>query len=322
VAEPALLIGTAAAPVPDGAVAEWVVGAGGCRLRAALFPPGRAARGSVVVSPGRTEAIEKYFEVAGRLTARGSVVLVHDWRGQGLSDRPLADRRLGHASGFADFLTDFAAVVAAFESRLPKPWYALGHSMGGCLTLLAMAEGEKRFEGAILSAPMLGLRTGSTPVALASRLASAMTALGRGAGATPGQDRGEPAPFSGNALTHDRPRYERNIGQLLACPDLILGAPTWGWLDFAFIATTRLAKGDGVLRVTVPVMIVAAGDDLIVDNAGSRRVASRLAKGRYEEIPGAYHEILQETDELQAPFWSLFDQLVAGSSALAATESP
>jgi lysophospholipase len=46
-----------------------------------------ANRGSVVVSPGRSEPIEKYFEVVQDLLDRGFVVLVHDWRGQGLSHR-------------------------------------------------------------------------------------------------------------------------------------------------------------------------------------------------------------------------------------------
>ena len=41
--------------------------------------------------------------------------------------------------------------------------------MGGCLTLLAMAQGETRFSGAILSAPMLGVRS-PLPMAVSSLL--------------------------------------------------------------------------------------------------------------------------------------------------------
>ena len=65
--EPAPLIDTPEAPVPPGGTADWFVGAGGARLRAALFtPPGRA-RGSVVLSGGRsdydrsTEATVMYY---------------------------------------------------------------------------------------------------------------------------------------------------------------------------------------------------------------------------------------------------------------------
>jgi lysophospholipase len=281
------------------------------RLRAALFAPAAVPPlGSVVVSPGRTEPIEKYFEVAERLTAMGFAVLVHDWRGQGLADRLLPDRRLGHAVGHGDFIADYGALLAAFDTRLPRPWLALGHSMGGCLTLLALALGETRFSGAILSAPMLGVRTGAVPRPVARALAMGLTAVGLGALPIPGPAGSEPTPFASNILTHDPARYSRQGVQLAACPDLALGLPTWGWLAFAFSATALLAEGQGPALVAAPVTVVAAGDDLLVDNIALQAVAARLPKGRYVEIAGAFHEILQETDELQSTFWREFDRLV------------
>ena len=309
-AESAPLIGTPAAPVPEGAMAEWFIGAGGARLRAALFPARGRPRGSVVVSPGRTEAIEKYFETAGALAGRGYVTLVHDWRGQGLADRLLPDRLLGHATGYQDFLTDYDALLAAFEARLPRPWLALGHSMGGCLTLLALAEGERRFAGAVLSAPMLGVRVGAVPRLAARALAWIMSALGRGGQPVPGSA-SAPTPFESNIVTHDRARYARAEALIEACPDLALGLPTWGWLDFAFVATARLAKGAGAARIDIPVVVIAAGDDRLVDNAALEAVTARLPHGRYLEIPGAFHELLQETDDVQAVFWREFDDLAA-----------
>ncbi len=305
------LVGIPVAPVPDGASAEWFRGAGGVRLRAALFSPPGGARGSVVVNPGRTEYIEKYFEVAQRLTSRGFVVLIHDWRGQGLSDRLLADRRLGHALGHDDFLADQNAMLSAFEARLPRPWFAIGHSMGGCLALLALALRETRFSGALLSAPMLGIRTGTVPVLAARFVARGMSAMGQRAVGVPGLSAPEPVPFEANILTHDRARYERNEGQVAACPDLGLGAPTWGWLGFAFAATSRLARGPELPTVSIPVTVLAAGEELIVDNRAMRAVTARLPHGRFLEVAGAYHEIPQETDEVQAVFWNAFDDLVA-----------
>ena len=308
--EAAPLIATPGAPIPGGGAAEWFVGAGGARLRAALFtPPGRP-RGSVVVSPGRTEPIEKYFEVVEILATRGFAVLVHDWRGQGLSHRMLADRSLGHAAGHRDFLTDYSALIGAFETRLPRPWIALGHSMGGCLTLLVLAKGERRFAGAILSAPMLGLITGATPRPLGRALAAILSGIGRGATAIQRASAVE-AAFDANILTHDRARYARNLAQVAACPDLALGGPTWGWLDFAFSAVGALERGAGVTRIATPLTVVAAGEDRLVDNTGLKRVTARVPGSRYVEISGAYHEILQETDALQAVFWREFDALAA-----------
>ena len=309
-AEAAPLVATPGAPVPAGGEAAWFSGAGGARLRAALFPAIGEPRGSVIVSPGRTEPIEKYFETVEALAGRGFVVLVHDWRGQGLSYRALADRTLGHANGYGEFLADFTALLGAYETRLPTPWIALGHSMGGCLTLLALAAGETRFAGAILSAPMLGLRTAPVPVWLGREIARFMAGAGRGQQAARSGSTG-PEPFEGNIVTHDRSRHDRFQAQLAACPDLALGGLTWGWLDFASRAVRLLQKGTGVRAIAIPVVIVAAGADRVVDNAGARRVAARVPGARYIEVPGAYHEILQETDALQPTFWQEFDALAS-----------
>jgi lysophospholipase len=312
-AEPATLYATQAAPIPAGAEAAWFSGVGGARLRAALFPAPGAPRGTVVVSPGRTEPIEKYFETVEALTARGFAVIVHDWRGQGLSHRLLPDRRLGHARGWKDFLGDYAALLAAFEAQAPRPWIALGHSMGGCLTLLALAGGQAGFSAAILSAPMLGVTTGKVPLGVARTLAALLTTAGRGASPVFRSPAGQ--TFEGNILTHDRARWERNEALVAAWPDLALGDPTWGWLRFALSATRTLQSGPGVARVAIPVTVVIAGEERLVDNAAARRVASRLPDGRLVEIAGAFHELLQETDAVRAAFWREFDALADSVTA-------
>jgi lysophospholipase len=309
-AEPAPLFGTDRAPVPPGATAEWFVGAGGARLRAALFPALGAARGSVVLSPGRTEPIEKYFEVAAELTARGFVVLAHDWRGQGLSQRLLLERLKGHAVGYHDVLADYRALIDTFEARLPAPRLAVGHSMGGGLTALALAKGERRFAAAVLSAPMFGIFTPPLPPPVTRVLAATLSAAGLGGGMVPGASlTAPPEPFETNVLTHDPARYARNVEQITLHRDLALGPPTWGWLDFAFAAIAELRGGAGVAAVPIPVTVIAAGADRLVDNRVVRLVTDRFPRGEYIEIAGAHHEILQETDAIRAVFWREFDAL-------------
>jgi lysophospholipase len=308
--EAAPLYGTDLAPVPAGATAEWVTGAGGKRLRAALFKPALAPRGSVILSGGRTEPIEKYLEVASELTARGFVVLAHDWRGQGLSERLLGEHLKGHAVRYRDFVEDMAALSAAFEARLPRPWLAIGHSMGGCLTALVLAMGECRVSAAALSAPMFGIQLGSVPEPVARALALVSTATGLAGLLPPGSHlKTPPAAFADNILTHDPRRYARNVGLVAAHPDLDLGPPTLGWLRFAFGAMDELQRGQGLTQVQIPVTVVVAGDDRIADNRAVRRVTERLPNGRCVEAPGAFHEILQETDEIRAVFWREFDAL-------------
>ena len=309
--EPAPLVSCPEAPVPDHGQAEWFCGAEGATLRAATFFPPGVARGTVVLSPGRSEPLEKYFEVVEDLLARGLAVLLHDWRGQGLSARALPDRLKGHARGFAAFVSDFKALLDTFEARMPKPWIAMAHSMGGGLTLLALAQGETRFSACVLSAPMLGLNTGGIPPWFAKPLSWTMARVGlAGAYVQGGQYDPLTQTFAGGALTHDEARYDRYQAQLRAEPQIALGGMTWGWADFAISACAWLKRSRGVERIAIPVTLVAAELDNRVLNADSRSIAHRIAGGRYVEVAGAYHEILIETDARRAVFWRAFDETV------------
>ena len=295
-------------PIPPNGGAEWFEGAGGARLRAALFRPSGRVRGSVVLSTGRTESIEKYFEVVRDLQAKGFVVLVNEWRGQGLSHRDLPERLKGHALGLETYLEDYRALLAAFEDRLPAPWIAIGHSMGGCLTLAAMASGlADRFEGIVLSAPMLGLRLPFfARILVAYRM---MTGRSEDWAQPPGDPANE--PFLGNVLTHDEARYRRSKDLLRANPDLALSSPTWGWLDFA-LKTTRWLSRDRVLaKANLPVIILSAANDRLVNNAAQERIAGLLAFGVYVPLVGAEHEILMETDDIRQKFWANFEGLAS-----------
>ena len=303
------LISIPEAPAPEGAQAEWCEGAGGVRLRAALFPPPGPARGTVVLSPGRSEPIEKYFEVVGDLSRRGFHVLAHDWRGQGLSERLLPETLKGHADGADLYVEDHRLLLDAYADRLPGPLIALSHSMGACLTLLALARGEARLQAAMLSAPMIAVATGQLPPGLARAICKVMMAMGRsgdyvGAASDPHAD-----TFAAGILTHDRARYDRFKAQLRACPGLAVGGLTWGWLDFAFRAEAEILAPGGMERIAVPVTAAICGADRLVLNPPIRTAVGRIPQGRCVEIPGAYHEVLMETDDLRAEFWQAFDDL-------------
>jgi lysophospholipase len=124
-----------------------------------------------------------------------------------------------------------------------------------------------------------------------------------------------PEPFETNVLTHDAARYRRNQDQVAAWPQLAVGPPTWGWLEFAFSATDRLARGAGTPNIAIPLTVAAAEQERLVDNAALERVSARVPGSRYLVIPGAYHEILQETDAIQVLFWAEFDALAARAGA-------
>jgi len=246
------------------------------------------------------------------LLQRGFAVLTHDWRGQGLSDRLASgDPRKGHARGWRPFLDDYRTILESHGSRLPRPWIAMGHSMGGGLTLLALAEGVARFDGAILSAPMCDIDTGGIPPAAGRIVAGLLVALGQGEryAAPPADALTE--TFDTTVLTHDEARWRRTLDLYRAHPDLVLGSVTWGWVDFALQLAARLRRPGVIEALTLPLVIVTAEQERLVRNAAARAAAARAPHGRHVEVGGAFHEILMETDARRDVFWSEFDALAA-----------
>ena len=310
--DPAPLISIPEAPAPSDARPSWHLARDGVRLRVVLFPSPDRCRGTVVLSPGRTEPIEKYFEVIGELQSRGFSVLSHDWRGQGLSDRLVpSDRLKGHASGWRGFVQDYTDILTAHADDMPTPWIAMGHSMGGGLTALALGEGEDRFAAAILSAPMVGINTGGQNPLIVRITAALMRLVGKGS--TYALPPVEPfaETFKTTVLTHDEARWALTRRQYEAHPDLVLGGVTWGWIDFAVRLTSRIANSRRIDQLPIPLMIIAGSEEKLVRNADAEAVARRAPKGRFVMVDGAYHEILMETDPRRAIFWAEFDALAA-----------
>ena len=95
----------------------------GARLRYACWnvPGTGVVKGSVVLLTGRGEFIEKYAtEVVGELLGRGYCVYAMDWRGQGLSDRALADRNKGHVDNFSTYMADLQLFLTKWSRRPPR----------------------------------------------------------------------------------------------------------------------------------------------------------------------------------------------------------
>ena len=111
------LVSIAANPVPEDVVTGMLTTPDGRALRFARFAPPPGRRGTVCLFQGRAEFIEKYFETVRDLRSRGFAVATFDWRGQGLSDRALADPYKGHVSDFAEFFGDFVDQDGEFGVR-------------------------------------------------------------------------------------------------------------------------------------------------------------------------------------------------------------
>src|ERR1700724_2220788 len=146
------LVSIPANPAPDDVVTGVLKTPHGVSLRLPRWAPPPGRKGTVCLFQGRAEFIEKYFETVRDLRARGFAVATLDWRGQGLSDRPLADPRKGHIDDFAQYDVDLETFMKEVVlPDCPPPLFAVAHSTGGTILLRAAYRGQRWFDRIVLS---------------------------------------------------------------------------------------------------------------------------------------------------------------------------
>jgi lysophospholipase len=294
--------------IPEGAEEHWLEGRGGVKVRVLTAPSTLApARGSVVIAPGRTEFIEKYFEVVRELQGRGFSVFCIDWRGQGLSGREVENSLKGHFSSFDDPVNDLSTALRLLTAKLPRPHIGLAHSMGAAIMLRALQTRRIELDAAAFTAPMWGIANlGQT----AKTYARFMVSIGAGGTFAPSVERKwKRESFRRNPVTHDKERHARCQGLIAEEPRLALAGPTIGWVAAAADATEAFQQPGALAHVRIPILVVTAADEQLVDNNSHAVVVEQLPDATHIEIAGAKHEILMERDDFRAQFWTAFDEL-------------
>ncbi len=292
---------------PEGGRAYWIQARDGVRLRAAVWNTG-AAKGTVLLLPGRTEYVEKYGRAARDLAARGYATVSIDFRGQGLADRVLADPMTGHVQDFGQYQHDIdALVVLADAMDLPGPRFLMSHSMGGCIALRALTRGLA-VQAAVFSAPMWGIAMAAwmRPVAQALSTASTWFNLAhRYAPGTGGKTYVIEVPYEGNVLTSDPDMWRYMHDQVQAHPELALGGPSLGWLHAALAECHALSM---MPSPRYPVVCALGLAEKVVDPGPVHLRMAGWTGGRLDLYPGAEHEVLMEAPPARAAF---FDKAAA-----------
>ena len=313
------LVSIPANPVPDGFVTGSLKTRDGVSLRFARWAPPPGRKGTVCLFQGRSEFIEKYFETVRDLRARGFAVATLDWRGQGMSERVLRNRRKGYVRSFSQYEIDLDAFVnEVVLPDCPPPVFALGHSMGATVLLRAAHAGHRWFDRMVLLSPMVALPGMRRSVA-SRTMVRTLRLMGLGSLYVPGGDASVmmQRPFAGNLLTSDPVRYARNIAVLEAEPALTVGWPTVAWADAAFRAMVELSEPAYPARIRQPILIIAAGQDGVVSTPAVDDFAVRLRAGSHLVVPGARHELLMEADRFRGQVLAAFDAFVPGTPLFA-----
>lgn len=236
---------------------------------------GREARAVVLLVHGIGEHAGRYRHVAAWLNDEGFAARAADHYGHGASSGVR-----GGLPSVMRLVDDLALVVDDTRRAHPGlPLVLLGHSLGGLVTASFVARAVRKIDALVLSSP--GLDPGLSAfqkflVALLSRVAPTLR-MGNGL-----DDRylsHDPVVVQGyraDPLCHDR--VGARLARFLADEGAVVQAAAPQW--------------------TVPTLLVYAGDDRLVNPAGSRRFADAAPAAVLSAtcFPALYHEIFNELD--------------------------
>lgn len=239
---------------------------------------------------------------------RGYATVAVDWRGQGLSQRTSNIRAMGDVVHFTDYQQDvIKAVDYAHALKLPKPFYLVAHSMGGCIGLRALHNGLP-VKAATFSAPMWGI-TMSPIIRPIAWLASGLSRkIGMDQTFAPGQVAESSvarAHFITNTLSSDQKMFDFMQMQLCEEPTLSLGGVSMRWLNEALGEMRALSK---MLSPDTPCCTFLGSKETIVDPSRIRARMANWTDGILHLLDGAQHEVMLEKPEIRTRVFDITTQ--------------
>jgi lysophospholipase len=277
---------------PSEYVANWVVTKDKIRIRVGLWSA-KTPIGTVFICPGYSEYIEKYGKTAKLFSKHGYSSVSLDWRGHGLADRLTPNPLLGHIETFSDYLKDLDSLIKwAHNFDLPKPWFVLGHSMGGAIILRALHQ-NKYFDAVAFSCPMWGIKLSPHPSYFCVFLWKLIKTFKNRQNFAPStSEKGYfDESFADNPLTNNYETWQYLLDQVNKYPALKLGGPSVRWVDSALKETFQLSK---LPSPKIPCITFLAEDERIVDPIRVRNRMNVWPNGILHFMHSARHEILME----------------------------
>jgi len=282
---------------PSGGRAYWVNTEDDKKIRLGVWENGN--KGTIVIFPGRAEYIEKYGIAAAGLAERGYSTVAVDWRGQGLTERLVQNKTVGHINDYSYYQNDVRALFNTINSlNLPKPLYLLAHSMGGCIGLRSLIN-ELPVNAAVFTSPMWGLSL--SPFAqLGSLILSPLVRSGWFSTKTAPRRQSKNyvinTPFEKNILTSCPDMYAVIRNQLSSYPELILGGPTIGWIYESVKECQKLLSS---LSPTTPSLVLIGSNEHIIDLSIIRKRIQQWDQSELTIIAEARHELIMEVEKIR-----------------------
>ncbi|UFJ41861.1 alpha/beta hydrolase [Brevibacillus humidisoli] len=244
------------------------------------------AKGSVVLVHGTAEHSGRYEHVAAYINRCGYAVYAGDLPGWGRSPG-----LKGHVDTFQDYLEtvrDWLDTARAEADAADIPLYLMGHSLGGLIAVRLLQQLQRqdqlKVNGLILSSPCLKLRL-AVP-AWKARIAGGLNQLW-------------PKLRMSNQIAPWQVTRDETVRRQYRVDPMVYNKVSVRWYcELQEAMKAAMAEAD---KVTVPLLVLQAGDDQLVDpEAVALFVKQAKATDKtFQLYSGLYHEVLNEPERDQ-----------------------
>lgn len=260
-------------------------------------------KGSIVISHGFSECLEKFTELIYYYTELGYSVYGVEHRGHGRSSNlNLKEKSQVHIDKFDYYVEDLKIFMDTIVKKKGKSVFLYAHSMGGAIGTLFLEKYDGYFEKAVLSAPMMEINTGDFKESSAYLLSKLFILVGKGKNYIFGQ-----GPYEGSynleeSATSSHYRYKRLLDVVNENEELQRSGGSFKWINEAIKATRNLKKKENIEKIKIPVLLFQAGKDTFVNDEGHNVFCENANNCKKIRFDNGKHELYFESDEILVPY--------------------
>jgi len=242
-------------------------------LRGIITSPGEKVRAIIIFVHGLGEHIQRYYHWAELLAGEEIGFTGMDLPGHGRSDGVRGNiKNYSRTDEMLEILLD--NVSKTFPGL---PVFIYGHSLGGGIVLDYILRKKPAIKGAIVTSPWLKLsfEPEKSKIVLASVMRFVLPGLT------------QPSGLVVNHISHDKEVIDKYLTDPLVHNKISVS------LFYNAMRAGRLSL-ENAAGLSIPLLIMHGGDDLICSQEGSRTFASKSGMADLKIWDGGYHELHNE----------------------------
>jgi len=239
--------------------------------------PEGEARAVILIAHGLAEHGGRYMNLVNHFLPQGFAVYALDHIGHGRSEGPRV--YVERFTDFTDTLDTFRKLI--LERQKGKPFFLVGHSMGGLIGAFYLIGHEEGLAGAVLSGPAVKVPDNIPQATLfVGRILSALAPKLR-------------------LIALEATGVSRDPAVVKAYEDdpLVYRGKMTARLGAEMLKAMRYVS-DEATRIRLPLLILQGGADLLVDPSGAQMLYDRVSSvdRKIFLYEGLYHEVFNEPE--------------------------